>query len=161
MGLLGTRRRQQLWAAISSSAVVVLVGVDWLTREESGRSFMAPTAELLWVSVGLGAGLGASMLAATWLAPRRQREFAAEMARLPVRERLRWRHQRRNLLYHGWCVAGIWALAGCCLYRWVFILPAVYAMNAVLFAALPRWAIPTTGVGAETGRTGAAPDPAT
>src|SRR5262245_24743558 len=132
MSLLSKRRGQQVYAAVSAAAVAVLVGVDWLLREDSGRSFMAPTVRLLWASIGWGAGLGVAMLAFCWLALPRDREFVAKMAPLPRRER-RWRSLRRTLLYNGWCMVGIWGLAAWCLYWRVFILPAVFAMNAVVF----------------------------
>ncbi len=144
MSLIKTRRRQLAWAAFSALSVGGLVLIDRLTREGDGRSLIAPTAGLLWTSIGLGAGLGAVALAATWLAPSGQRAFAAEFARLPLRERARWKHQRRNLRYHGWFLIAGGALAVWCAYWWVFMLPAVYAMNAVLFAGLPRWVIPAS-----------------
>ncbi len=134
------------WAAMNAIPVVVLVGLDWIAREESGSSFMAPSTNLLWVSIGLGALLGVATAAATRYATTSQRNFAAKFARLPYRERLRWTHQRLFLLYYGWWFAAFCLLAAWCLFWWVFILPAVFAMNGVVLATKThaRAALPLT-----------------
>jgi hypothetical protein len=143
MFALGTQRGQRIWAAVNGVATVSLAGADWLGRAWGGGSFMAPTLGLLWLSIALGGALGAAGLTAAWLMPQAQREFTAEFGRLPLRERLLWRYQRRNLLYHGWFLLLLLGLIGWCWHSAVFVLPAIFAANAVLFTALPAWMVPS------------------
>jgi hypothetical protein len=138
---------QRVWAVANGALALVFAGADWLARDQGWGSFLAPSQDLLWQSIVLGSGLGLLALTAAWLMPRSQREFTAEFAGLPLRERLRWRHQKWNLLYSSWSLLLIWGLIGWCWLSGVFVLPGIFAANAVLFAALPTWAIPAAASG--------------
>lgn len=135
-------RWPHVWAACSGTLALLFVAIDWMARTWGGASYLAPSHGMLWLSVAFGAAIGAIALAQMWLGPRSMREFYTEFLRLPVRERLRWRHQRWNLLYSGWIVLSIWGLLGWCWYNGVFALSAIFAMNAVMFTATPAWALP-------------------
>jgi hypothetical protein len=148
MGAWPDQRWQWVWACGSGVLAAACVGADaWLRAR--GISVLAPTRGDLLVSVGLGGVVGLIGLAAAWLMPRSQREFTAMFARLPPRERLRWRYLRRNLLYSGWLVVPLGLLLAWCWSRTVFVLPSILAANAVWFSVLPPWATPSAFADAE------------
>jgi hypothetical protein len=131
--LSDVRLRRLAWAALNAFGLAALLAVDWLTRP-SGQSFMAPSAGALWLSVGLGVALGAAGAAQERYLLRHRRDFLLAFARAPLRERLSWGLQRTNLWLGGWFLALLLALAVGCYLSGVFVLPVVYAANAVLFA---------------------------
>lgn len=134
MTLLYNPRWRLAWCAGSVLAFTAIVGIDWLLRSAGGKTFMAPTTAALWLSVALGAILGA--LAALWerhlLHARRSHLLAFHRA--PLGERLSWRLQKVNLLLSGWLVLALLILIGWCVFAGVFVLPALFAANAVQFA---------------------------
>jgi hypothetical protein len=99
---------------------------------------MAPTPVALYQSIGLGAVLGLAGLLWERYMFGRQREFLLAFNRDSLRERLRWKYQRKNLLLSGWVLLALFGLLGWCLYQWVFVLPAVFSADAVLFAGNSR-----------------------
>jgi hypothetical protein len=120
------------WFVASAVGTVFFVGLDWLLRW-SGHSALAPTVTNLWLSVGWGIALGlASMLWEGYLL-RNRAAFLLAFHRAPLTERLKWKYQGPNLLMSGWLVIAIWSLIAWCIYKEVFVGPAICAMNAVLF----------------------------
>jgi hypothetical protein len=129
-----------VWSAGAAVATAVMVGADWLLRSGGGRSFLAPSAADLWLSVALGLALGGA--AALWerYLLSNQRGHLRAFHRAPLRERLAWHHQRTNLLLNGWLVVALLALIGWCVAWGVFVLPALLAVNAAQFACNARLA---------------------
>jgi hypothetical protein len=125
VGAMANPRWQRTWAAASGVIALAFTAADWLARDAGGVSFIAPSHALLWLSLALGGGLGLLGLAQAWLIPR------------PQRERARW----RNLLYSGWYMLLMYGLFAWCWFSEVLVLPAIFAANAVLFAALPPGAV--------------------
>ncbi len=103
-----------------------------------GQASLAPSAAALGLSVGLGAALGAA--AALWerYLLRSWRGFLLAFHRAPLGERLRWRYQKTNLLLSGWLLLAVLALVGWCVLSRTNVLPALFALNAVQFAANRR-----------------------
>src|SRR5947209_2469098 len=99
MSVLYNPRWRLAWSA--GTAVAAVLGIDWLLRQGSHPA-LAPSAATLWLSVALGATLGAA--AALWegylLA--RRRDILLALHRAPLGERLTWRYQKMNLLAGGW-----------------------------------------------------------
>jgi len=139
MSILYNPRWRLAWSAGTAAAAAALVGIDWLLRR-GGHDGLAPSAAMLWLSLSLGAVLGAA--AALWERHqlRNRRDFLLAFHRAPLRERLSWRYQKTNLIAGGWLLLAVLALLGWCAFCRVFVLPALFAMNAVQFAANRRLA---------------------
>jgi hypothetical protein len=121
-------------------AAALFVGLDWLLGDRTGRSLLAPRAADLWLSVALGMALGAVSMLWERYQLRSQRGRLLAFHQAPLRDRLGWRFQRTNLLQGGWIVLALIALIGWCFFSGVFVLPALFAMNAVQFAGNRRLA---------------------
>jgi hypothetical protein len=121
-------------------ATVLFVGLDWLLGDRAGQSFLAPRATDLWLSVALGMALGAATMLWERYQLRSQRGHLLAFHQAPLRDRLSWSFQRTNLLQGGWIVLAQLALLGWCYFSGVFVLPALFAMNAVHFAGNRRLA---------------------
>ena len=65
-----------------------------------------------------------------WYKLRTRREFLLAFHHASLRERLRWKYQRPNLLLNGWLVLAILALIAWCYFNQIFVLPALCALNA-------------------------------
>jgi hypothetical protein len=137
MSVLYNPRWRLAWSAGTALAAAALLGADWLLRR-GGHAALAPSAAALWISVSLGAALGAA--AALWerYLFGNRRGFLLAFHRAPLSERLRWRYQKTNLLVSGWLLLAVLALIGWCVHSGAFVLPALFALNAVQFAANSR-----------------------
>jgi hypothetical protein len=69
---------------------------------------------------------------------RNRREFLLAFHGAPFSERLKWKYQGRNLLLNGWLVVAIISLIAGCNFNEVFVVPALCAVNAVLFLGNQR-----------------------
>jgi hypothetical protein len=122
------------WSAASITLLAAFVAGDWAARARGWGSYLAPTAGDLWVAVGLGGLVG--LTGCVWerflLTSHRADQLAFHRA--PLEERLRWRHQWRNLRQNGWFMLLMFGLIGWCTWSWVFVLQSLLAVNAVMFA---------------------------
>jgi hypothetical protein len=140
MSVLYNPRWRLTWSAVMAVATALLVGLDWALRSTAGQNFMAARASDLWLSVALGVVLGAVALLWDRYQLRKRRDHLLAVRQTPLKDRLAWRFQRTNLLYNGWLFLAMVALVVWCYVSGVFVLPAVFAMNAVQFAGNRRLA---------------------
>jgi hypothetical protein len=134
-------RLARAWAVATGLLALAFVGADWLAREWGRGSFMAPSRGLLWLSIDLGCGVGLIQLAAMWWMPTSLRDYGSEYRKQSWSERLRSRYWWRNLAYSFPLLLLLYGLLGWCWLNEVSVLPAISATNAVLFVALPPWAL--------------------
>jgi len=121
-------------SAVSAALLAAFLAGDGMARSDGGPSFLAPSAASLWLAVALGAVVGTT--GAVWerfLLVRRRAEQLARH-RIPIEERLWWRHQRADILQSGWFLLLVYSLIGWCAWAGVFALPPLLAANVVQFA---------------------------
>ena len=129
----------RLVLAVGSAALLALfLACDWTPRGQGWGSFLAPTAADLWIAVGLGVLLGVAGGVWERFLLTRRRADQLTFHRAPLAERLRWRHQWPSLQQNGWFLLLMFALIGWCAWSWVFVLPPLLALNAVIFACNRR-----------------------
>lgn len=128
-------RARLTWSLASVVLLQVLVGLHWLARLEGRQSFLAPTSFDLWLSIGLGALVGA--IGAAWerfLFTHRSDDQIA-FYRIPFKERPKSPYFWKGLWQSGWLLILMFGLIGWCALTGVFVLPAILATNAVQFAS--------------------------
>lgn len=126
-------RWRRAWWVASAVGTALFIGLDWLLRAWTGQSPLAPTATGLWLSVGVGMILGLAGILHERYLLRYKRTFLLAFYRAPLPERLQWKYQGPNLLINGWFTLAILALIAWCYFTHVFVLPALFALNAVFF----------------------------
>jgi hypothetical protein len=126
------------WFRMSAVGLAVFVVIDWLLRGWAGQPGLAPTVAQLWLSVAWGTVLGlAGMLWEGYLLRSRGERLLA-LHRTPLTERLKWKYQGPNLLLNGWFVLALFSLIAWCYVSEVFVLPALCAVNVVVFGGNRR-----------------------
>lgn len=134
MSFLYNPRWRLTWSVAMAGATGLLIGIDGFLRYTAGQSFLAARAADLWLSVAVGLALGAVALLWDRYRLRHQRHRLLAIHQTPLNQRLTWRFQRSNLLQNGWLVLALLALVAWCYFSGVFVLPALFAVNAVEFA---------------------------
>ena len=101
-------------------------------------SFQAPSQTLLLLSIAFVCIIGAIAHLTFWLVPPHDRDLFVKIRRLTLRQRLRWRNQKWELLIGSWGFL-ILPFAIWCFFTQVFPMAALMALCAVLLSYVPPW----------------------
>ena len=131
MSIFFNPRWRLAWSATSAVITALFVILDWVLRSLTGESPLAPSATDLGLLVGVGMALGLVGMRWESYLLRHRRVFLLAFHRAPLAERLKWKHLGPNLLMQCWFTIPILLLIAWCYFSQVFVLPMLFAMNAV------------------------------